>query len=421
MASRLTTALILAGGQGTRLNVLSKQRAKPGVPFGGTYRIIDFVLSNLMHSRIEQVGLLTQYRPGSLLEHVSGPEWWDFVGRSRVLDILPPHTGRVGSDWYRATADAVYQNIAWLRRTKAKDCLILSGDHIYSMDYRDLVGFHRSTKADVTLTVKRMPSSVLNQFGIVLTHGDGEVYGFEEKPQKPRSDLASLGIYVFQTEVLIEALLADVKRANSSHDFGKDVIPALIPSKRVMAYPFEGYWRDVGTIEAFWEANMDLCRGLPECDLTKWKIATNWHQQIGTRPPARALPGSVIKTSLLSAGSRVAGTVQRSILSPGVVVEEGAVVEDSILMQDIHVGAGTEIRFTIVDKNVKIGEGASIGGDKKSTPPNRDYPHHLYSGLTLIGKGAKIPSGCRIGQNCLVADGVDLKSDELPSGQSALR
>lgn len=418
MATRSVACLILAGGQGTRLNVLSKRRAKPGVPFGGTYRIIDFVLSNCMHSGVDRVGILTQYRPGSLLEHIGSGASWDFVGRQRQLDILPPYRGRKGSDWYRATADAVYQNIAWLRDAKAELTLVLSGDHIYSMDYRKLLDFHRTTKADVTLAVKRERPEELSQFGVVLIHGDGQIHGFQEKPKEPRSDLVNLGIYVFTTEVLIQALVADRNVAGSEHDFGKNVIPSLVGKDRVMAYPFDGYWKDVGTVGAFWEANMDLLRQLPELDLRRWQVATNWELEIGTRTPARILPGAETHSVMVSPGTVIAGKVHRSILSPGVIVEAGAIVEDSIVMHDSRVRSGAVVRRSVLDKDVEIGAGAIIGGDATDAPANRDYPTHLSQGITLIGKSAKIPPGAKIGQNCLIADGVEMRTQELASGQS---
>jgi glucose-1-phosphate adenylyltransferase len=391
------------------------------VPFGGTYRIIDFVLSNCMHSGIDRVGVLTQYRPGSLLEHIGSGVSWDFGTRSRALDILPPYKGRAGSDWYRATADAVYQNLAWLRNADAELTLILSGDHIYSMDYRKMLEFHRQVKADATLAVKRERPEELSQFGIVLTHGDGQIYGFQEKPKEPRSDLVNLGIYVFTTEVLIDALVRDRSVPDSEHDFGKNVIPSLIGKSRVLAYPFDGYWRDVGTVHAFWEANMDLLRQLPEMDLNRWQVATNWEEEIGTRSPARVLSGGEAQRVLMAPGTVIAGRAARSVLSPGVLIESGAVVEDSVVMHDTRVRSGAVVRHCVIDKDVEIGPGAVVGSHEPGAPPNQDFPTHLYTGITLVGKAASIPAGCRIGQNCLVADGVRVKSAELSSGQSILQ
>jgi glucose-1-phosphate adenylyltransferase len=420
MATRPVACLILAGGQGTRLNVLSKRRAKPGVPFGGTYRIIDFVLTNCMNSGIDRVGILTQYRPGSLLEHIGSGSWWDFVGRRRTLDVLPPYKGRKGSEWYRATADAVFQNITWLRNADAELTLILSGDHIYSMDYRKLLDFHRASKADVTLAVRHERREELSQFGVVLIHGDGQIHGFQEKPKEPRSDLVNLGIYVFTTEILIGALLNDRDVPGSEHDFGKNVIPSLVDDSRVMAYPFDGYWKDVGTVPAFWEANMDLLRQLPELDLRRWHVATNWELETGTRVPARIQHGAVTHSVVVSPGAVIAGTVTRSVLSPGVLVERGAIVEDSVIMHDTRVRAGAVVRRSVIDKDVEIGTGSSIGGLEQDLPANRDYPTHLSAGITLIGKAAIVPPGCRIGQNCLIADGVRVKAPEVPPGTSVL-
>jgi glucose-1-phosphate adenylyltransferase len=420
MPTRPVACLILAGGQGTRLNVLSKRRAKPGVPFGGTYRIIDFVLSNCMHSGVDRVGILTQYRPGSLLEHIGSGASWDFVGRRRTLDVLPPYRGRKGSDWYRATADAVYQNLAWLKNADAELTLILSGDHIYSMDYRKMLEFHRSKKADVTLAVRRERREELSQFGVVLIHGDGQIFGFQEKPKEPRSDLVNLGIYVFTTDVLIDGLVRDRDVPGSEHDFGKNVIPSLVDRARVMAYPFDGYWKDVGTVAAFWEANMDLLRQLPELDLRRWQVATNWELEIGTRTPARIRTGAETLAVVVSPGAVIGGKVCRSVLSPGVLVEPGAVVEDSVLMHDTRVCHGATVRRAVIDKDVEIGVGATVGGNAADAPANRDYPTHLSNGITLVGKSAKIPAGCQVGQNCLIADGVQVQLQHVPSGRSVL-
>jgi glucose-1-phosphate adenylyltransferase len=427
MAIRNVAAVILAGGQGERLSVLSAQRAKPAVPFAGKYRIIDFTLSNCVNSGIYRVAVLTQYRPHSLNDHIAIGRPWDLDRTSGGVRMLQPYLGRKGSDWYRGTADAVYQNLAELADWRADTLLILSGDHVYKMDYNAMLAFHEDRRADVTVAVLQVPMEEAHRFGTLVTAADGRVTAFEEKPPEPRSNLISMGIYVFDRDILVRRLEEDARTAGSKRDFGRDVVPRMVEADRVYAYPFKGYWRDVGTIQSYWESNMGLLNEPPDFDLydTDWVI----HTRSEERPPARVTDRGTIICSLISHGSIINGTVEHSVLSPGVFVAEGAVVRDSILFTDCIVGPGSVVDHGILDKHVVVGADVRLGeGD--DTRPNRTQPRNLQSGITVVGKGARIPTGLRIGRNCLIAADVierDFQrflstnghvSTELPSGET---
>jgi glucose-1-phosphate adenylyltransferase len=386
MAVRNVAAIILAGGQGERLSVLSAQRAKPAVPFAGKYRIIDFTLSNCVNSGIYRVAVLTQYRPHSLNDHIGIGRPWDLDRMRGGVRMLQPYLGRKGSDWYKGTADAVYQNLSAMADWRADTMLILSGDHVYKQDYNSMLAFHEEHKADVTVAVLQVPMEEAHRFGTLVAAPDGRVVGFDEKPAQPKSNLISMGIYVFDRDVLVRRLEEDARIAGSKRDFGRDIVPRMVEMDRVFAYPFRGYWRDVGTIQSYWESNMGLLNEPPDFDLydTDWVI----HTRSEERPPARVTDRGKILCSLISHGSIINGTVEHSVLSPGVFVAEGAVVRDSILFPDCIVGA-----------DVRLGEG-------EDTRPNRTQPRNLQSGITVVGKGARIPSGLRIGRNCLIAADV---------------
>lgn len=393
-----TLVLLLAGGVGSRLNILVQTRAKPAVPFGGLYRIIDFSLSNVMNSGLTQVGVLTQYKPLSLMNHLGTGEAWDLTGRTRGIKILPPRTGSKDSDWYKGTADAVRQNIDFIKTHPSKETLILSGDHIYHMDFDHLLQVHRRNQADVTVGMMVVPMEQIHEFGTGITDVDGRIIEWEEKPAKPRTDLASMGIYVFDTAYLL-ALLAEDKE---EVDFGMHLIPKAISRDRVFAYRFEGYWRDVGTIQAYWQANMDILEGSgisPEA----WGIRQNTEAggRLADRGPARFAAAARVKGSMISAGCRIEGEVINSVLSPGVVVGPGAVVRDSVIIDDCVIGAHARVDLAILDKRVQVGAHAVIGVGDKSIP-NHLYPKHLYTGITLVGKGAVIPERTEIGRNCIV-------------------
>jgi glucose-1-phosphate adenylyltransferase len=427
MAIRNVAAIILAGGQGERLSVLSAQRAKPAVPFAGKYRIIDFTLSNCVNSGIYRVAVLTQYRPHSLNDHIGIGRPWDLDRMRGGVRMLQPYLGRKGSDWYKGTADAVYQNLSAIADWRSDTLLILSGDHVYKQDYNAMLAFHEERKADCTVAVLQVPMEEAHRFGTLVTAADGRVVGFEEKPPEPHSNLISMGIYVFDRDVLVRRLEEDAHRQGSKRDFGRDVVPRMVEVDRVFAYPFKGYWRDVGTIHSYWESNMGLLKEPPDFDLydMDWLI----HTRSEERPPARVTERGTIICSLISHGSIINGTVEHSVLSPGVFVAEGAIVRDSILFPDCIIGPGSIVDHGILDKHVVVGAEVQLGVGE-DTRPNRTQPRNLQSGITVVGKGARIPTGLRIGRNCLIAADVierDFQrilssnghvATELPSGET---
>lgn len=417
MATERVVVMILAGGQGERLSILSRQRAKPAVPFGGKYRIIDFALSNCVNSGYYTVGVLTQYRPHSLNDHIGIGRPWDLDRSTGGVRLLQPYLGRARSDWYRGTADAIYHNLFFVDQRQYSDVLILSGDHIYAMDYRPMVRAHHQAGAAVTVAVQPVPWAETSRFGVMTTDGDGRVVEFQEKPAEARSNLASMGIYVFRKDVLISALQPD-KTDQSMIDFGQDVIPYLIARGNVFAYPFEGYWQDVGTIQSYWDANMDLLREPTPLNLydEDWRI----HTRSEERPPAKLQQGATIANSLVSHGCFIRGTVEHSVLSPGVVVREGAVVRDSVVMTDSYISEGAVVDRCIIDKEVVLGAGARLGaGDDDA--PNWLEPGRLNTGITLVGRNARVAPGVVAGRNVLIAPNVEEQhflTREIPSGDS---
>jgi glucose-1-phosphate adenylyltransferase len=427
MALRNVAAVILAGGQGERLSVLSAQRAKPAVPFAGKYRIIDFTLSNCVNSGMYRVAVLTQYRPHSLNDHIGIGRPWDLDRMRGGVRLLQPYLGRKGSDWYKGTADAVYQNLTAIADWRAETVLILSGDHVYKQDYNAMLAFHEEHRADVTVAVLQVPMEEAHRFGTLVAAPDGRVVGFEEKPPQPKSNLISMGIYVFDRDILVRRLEEDARTAGSKRDFGRDVVPRMVQMDRVFAYPFRGYWRDVGTIQTYWESNMGLLHEPPDFDLydSDWVI----HTRSEERPPARVTDRGRIVKSLVSHGSIINGTVENSVLSPGVFVAEGALVRDSILFTDCIVGPGSVIDRAILDKGVVVGADVRLG-EGSDTRPNRTQPRNLSSGITVVGKGARIPSSLSVGRNCLIAADVIERdflrylssnghvANQLPSGET---
>ncbi|MHB8791649.1 MAG: glucose-1-phosphate adenylyltransferase family protein [Desulfobulbaceae bacterium] len=400
IASKDALVLLLAGGVGSRLNILVGHRAKPAVPFAGIYRIIDFSLSNVMNSGLTRVGVLTQYKPLSLMRHIGGGEAWDFTGRTRGVKILPPRTGEKESDWYKGTADAIRQNIDFIRANPSEEVLILSGDHIYHMDFDAMIAFHRQQKANVTVGMMVVPKSQIHQFGAGIVNQENRVIDWEEKPKEPRTNLASMGIYVFTTSYLLEALAQD----RNELDFGMHILPRAISHDQVFAYPFYGYWRDVGTIQAYWEANMDLLREGSGISPQDWGIRPNVAAEGRPmdRPPARFLAGCTVRSSMISAGCVIEGTVINSVLSPGVQVRQGAVVRDSVVFEDSVIGRNAVLDLVICDKRVRIGDQTVVGHGENREIPNRLYPKHLYTGITLVGKQAEVPARMKIGRNCIV-------------------
>ncbi len=398
-------AFILAGGVGSRLCLLSERRAKPAVPFGGKYRIIDFTLSNCVNSGIFDIGVLTQYRPTSLNQHIGIGRPWDLDRTRGGIQLLQPAPGAAQSDWYQGTADAIYQNLMHLKRRRVEEVLILSGDHIYKMDYNVLFAFHRANRAAMTVAVTEVPEKDVSQFGILEAEPNGRVTAFKEKPKGPVSSrMASMGVYLFDRDALIRLLVEDAAIPDSSHDFGKDVLPRMVArNEGVFAYKFPDYWQDVGTLDSYYEANLAFLGQKPPLDLndTGWVI----HTQSADRPPVRFGTGAKVHHSMVTNGCVLAGEVTNSVLFPGVVLAPGAIVRDSIVMHDTIIGPGAVVDRAIIDKEATIGAEARIGhGDE--TPPNRACPEHLSSGLVVVGKRARLPEGITIGRNARIGAAV---------------
>lgn len=399
-------AVIMAGGRGTRLKVLTRKRAKPAVPFAGKYRIIDFTLSNCVNSGIFDVLVLTQYRPHSLHEHIGLGRPWDLdrsIGGG--VRLLQPYIGRADSDWYTGTADSVYQNLNFVKRGEADVILILSGDHIYQMDYGPLLTFHRERKADATVCTIPVPIEEASRYGILEVDSAYRIISFEEKPSKPKGKLASMGVYVFEMDILERALRDDTRRATSAHDFGKDIIPRMVDDRmRVYAYPFGGYWVDVGTIDAYWETHMDLLAHPPPLDLNdrSWVI----HTRSEERPPVRIEAGTTIRDSLITDGSVIASgaVVERSVLSPGVYIGPEAIVRETIVLTDTYVEAGAIVERAVIDKNCVVGHKARVGAIEEDADD---------LGIVTVGKNTHLPTGTVVGRGARI--GSDLRPEDFES------
>ena len=371
-------AMLLAGGQGSRLYELTQQTAKPAVTFGGKYKIIDFPLSNCINSGIDTVGVLTQYQPLALNEYVGNGAPWDLDRSRGGLSVLPPYMGSRRSDWYKGTANAIYQNINFIKQYQPEYVLILSGDHIYRMNYALMLEQHKRTGAACTIATITVPMEEASRFGICNTTPDGVIYEFEEKPKKPKNNQASMGIYIFTTSKLIEYLEADEADENSSNDFGKNIIPNLLNNgERLYSYKFSGYWKDVGTISSLWESNMDLIGDNPVLNIqdNNFRIFS----RNTARPPQMHGASSVAKNSLISEGCKIYGTVENSILSGGVIVEKGAIVRDSVIMEDVVIKSGAKVFTSIVDSDVVINEDATVGQENAGKDK-----------ITVVAKGTEI-------------------------------
>jgi len=397
-----TTAMILAGGRVGELSVLTLDRPKSALPFAGYFRIIDFPLSNVARAGIQNAGILSQYRPASLIDHIGVGASWDLIGYGRGAKILPPYHAAEGSDWYRGNADAVLQNLRYLRERETEIALILSGDHIYTMDYRELILYHLEKSADLTIAFKRFAHPD-RRFGFGQIDKDGRLISYEEKPAKPASNLASLTIYVFNMKVLSQVLGA--MRDHDSIEFGRDVIPAMLADFRVYAYIFDSYWAYTRTVDAYYEAHEDLLDG--KIDLQRWSVRTNHEDSTLVRQtPPIFRSWTEAENSLISEGCIVEGRVQDSVLGPGVRVRKGAVVEASILFNDVVVEEDAQVRKAIVDKRALIGRGAVLGG--KGERPSRDGPVVSRRGIALIGKGVRIAAGATV-----PAGGIVSPSDRM--------
>ena len=383
-------AMLLAGGQGSRLYTLTQKLAKPAVPFGGKYRIIDFPLSNCVNSGIDTVGVLTQYQPLVLNEYLGNGRPWDLDRLDGGLYTLPPYQKSSGSDWYTGTANAIYQNINFIERYNPEHVLILSGDHIYKMDYTKMLEHHEKMEADCTIAVIEVPMEEASRFGIMNTKPDTQIFEFEEKPKKPKSNLASMGVYIFRWDKLRQYLIEDEADPKSSNDFGKNIIPAMLANhEKMYAYAFDGYWKDVGTIDSLWEANMDLLA--PSDPLALYDPAWKIYSRNPCQPPHFVAETAHVENSLSTEGCRVAGEIDFSVLFAGVTVEEGAVVKDSIIMPGSVVKSGALVQYAIIAENTVIGENAKVGERPELVEDKEQWGVAVVGNGVTVGKNAVVP------------------------------
>lgn len=383
-------AMLLAGGQGSRLYALTQNLAKPAVPFGGKYRIIDFPLSNCINSGIDTVGVLTQYQPMVLNEYIGNGQPWDLDRNDGGVFVLPPYQKSSGSDWYTGTANAIYQNMNFIDRYDPSYVLILSGDHIYKMDYEKMLSYHKEKGADCTIAVLQVPLEEASRFGIMNAYPDGTIYEFEEKPPQPKSNLASMGIYIFTWEKLRKYLINDAADPNSQKDFGKNILPAMLgDSQKMVAYPFEGYWKDVGTIDSLWEANMDLLDPKVPLDLydDSWKI----YARTPVLPPHYVRDGAEVENSMITEGCDISGKVDFSVLFSGVTVEAGAVVRDSIVMPGSVIKKGAVVEYSIIAENCVVGEDAKVGQRPEDAEDKTQWGIAVIGNNVTVGAGAVVP------------------------------
>lgn len=393
MYKKKIVAMLLAGGQGSRLYALTHKLAKPAVSFGGKYRIIDFTLSNCVNSDIDTVGVLTQYQPLILNDYIGNGQPWDLDRSKGGVHILSPYQAMDGAQWYKGTANAIYQNIHFIESYDPEHVLILSGDHIYRMDYSKMLDYHVKKNADCTIAVLKVPMEEASRFGIMSVNENSRITEFAEKPKQPKSNLASMGIYIFRRDKLVEYLKADEKDVNSSNDFGKNIIVNMLnDNMNMVAYPFEGYWKDVGTITSLWEANMDLLGEKPIFALNHKTLTIYARNQ--ARPPHYLANEAIIKNSLITEGCEIYGTVENSVLSQGVVVAKGAVVRNSVIMSNVKIGENCVIDYTIIDEDVKIENNSKIG-DKNS---NKNK-------ISVVGRQCVLPEGT------VIPSGVIINSD----------
>ena len=419
MIKKEMIAMLLAGGQGSRLGVLTAKVAKPAVTFGGKYRIIDFPLSNCINSGVDTVGVLTQYQPLRLNTHIGIGIPWDLDRNVGGVSILPPYEKKTNTEWYTGTANAIYQNLAYMETFNPDYVLILGGDHIYKMDYEVMLDFHKANKADVTLACMPVPWEEASRFGLAITDETGRITEFEEKPAQPKSNLASMGIYIFSWPVLREALIA--LKDQSGCDFGKHILPyCREKGQRLFAYEYNGYWKDVGTLSSYWEANMELIDIIPEFNLYEefWKIYTN----SGSLPPQYVSENSVVERSIICNGADIYGEVHNSIIGSGVTVGKGTVIRDSIVMSDTKFGENCVVDKAIIAEEVVIGDNVTLGIG--SDVPNKMRPDIYNSGLVTIGEKTVIPSDVQIGKNTALS-GVTSKEDYvggvLESGETLIK
>ncbi|MCC6453981.1 MAG: glucose-1-phosphate adenylyltransferase [Caldilineaceae bacterium] len=387
--------MIMAGGASESLSVLTETRAEPAVPFGGKFRLIDFPLSNCVNSDIYNVAVLTQYRPRSLNDHIGIGKPWDLDRASGGVRLLQPYRGGPYGDWQRGTADAVRRNLDFVQAQNEDHVLILAGDHIYLMDYRPMLNHHVQSDAELTVGVRRVNAYETHRYGIISVNNENRIVEFHEKPRRTRQTLASMGIYIFRKDFLMSML-----QSSDYVDFGYDVLPAMVEQRRAVgAYTFPGYWADVGNVQAYWEANMSLLAENPALDLydREWVV----HTRSEERAPSKIGPKAQVNGNLLANGCRVDGVVERSILSPGVYIAEGAIVRDSVILNDTIIEPGAVVDRSIIDKEVHIGAGARVGDGDDNTP-NRTMPEEINTGISLVGKGSVVPEGYVLGRNVIV-------------------
>ena len=397
MKNKKCVAMLLAGGQGSRLGVLTSKIAKPAVPYGGKYRIIDFPLSNCANSGIDTVGILTQYKPLELNDYVGSGKPWDMDRLSGGVHILPPYQSQHGGNWYKGTANAIYQNLEFIERYNPEYVLILSGDHIYKMDYSEMINQHEKDGADCTIAVLEVSMEEATRFGIMNAREDGTIYEFEEKPPVPKSNLASMGIYVFNWDKLKKYLIEDEAKLDSSNDFGKNIIPAMLDAgEKLKVYRFNDYWKDVGTVDSLWDANLDLLNPKLDLDLSDrgWKI----YSRNIAMPPQYVAESAVVENSLITNGCEIYGSIDYSILFENVTVEEGATVEYSLVMPGAVIKKGANVRYSIIAENVVVEENADIGGDPAVVGSDGWGITVVGANLT-VGKNAKIPANQMITEN----------------------
>ena len=380
-------AMILAGGQGSRLGTLTRKLAKPAVPFGGKYRIIDFTLSNCSNSGIGTVGVLTQYQPLILNTHIGIGTPWELDRRNQGVTLLPPYVDGKGGDWYKGTSNAIYQNIYYIDQQSPEYVLILSGDHIYNMDYSKMLDYHKEKNADATRSVMEVPIEDASRFGIMNTDSEDKIFEFDEKPENPKNNLASMGIYIFNWDVLKKYLIQDEKREDTSHDFGKDIIPKMLDQGQSMyAYRFEGYWRDVGTIESLWQANMDFLEDSPELNLydKKWKV----YSEDVNYPPHYISDSGRVKSSLINEGCTVEGELENSILFQAVEIGKNSVVKDSLIFPNVKIGENVVIEKAIIAENSIISDNKVIN---KNSEDYKNSKHEISAtGIVVIGEESRI-------------------------------
>ncbi len=393
-------AMLLAGGQGSRLYALTEKNAKPAVPFGGKYRIIDFTLSNCVNSGIDTVGVLTQYQPLMLNDYIGNGLPWDLDRAYGGVKILPPYQGKNGADWYKGTANAIYQNLQFINRYDPEYVLILSGDHIYKMDYDKMLEYHKKTEADCTIAVIDVPLEEASRFGIMSAYDDGRIFKFSEKPKNPDSTKASMGIYIFSKKVLEKYLCEDAEDKNSSNDFGKNIIPNMLAGgEKLMAYPFVGYWKDVGTISSLWEANMDLLGDTPALNLydEEWRIYSR-HEP---HSPQYVGAEAVVDNCSITEGCEIMGTVRNSVIGAGVKIEAGAYVADSVILDGVTVGAGSKVCYSIIDSGTSIEADCEIGSADADS-----------QSVAVVGADICVPRGTKIKAGAMISRASDINKED---------